>query len=120
MPATPGINQGASSGLPARSCTWGSPINATGVVSVLVATTDPATGANYADTLVDSSGPAGTSVAVAGDGKIVDRGVVAGGGGVGKSIIFHKNGLTVVIAVVKATVDQTTLVAASQNAATTI
>jgi murein DD-endopeptidase MepM/ murein hydrolase activator NlpD len=117
VPATPGINQGAGSGLPARSCTWGSPINATGVVSVLVASTDPGTGANYADTLVDSSGPAGTSVAVAGDGKIVDRAVVAGGGGIGRSIIFHKNGLTVVIAVVKGAVDQNTLVAASQNAA---
>jgi murein DD-endopeptidase MepM/ murein hydrolase activator NlpD len=87
------------------------------VVSVLVASTDPGTGANYADTLVDSSGPAGTSVAVAGDGKIVDRAVVAGGGGIGRSIIFHKNGLTVVIAVVKGAVDQNTLVAASQNAA---
>jgi hypothetical protein len=118
LPATPGINQTAGSGLPARSCTWGSPINATGVVSVLVASTDPATGANYADTLVDSSGPAGTSVAVAGDGKIVDRAVVAGGGGAGKSIIFHKSGLTVVVAVVKGTVDQNALVAASQNAAT--
>src|ERR1700733_1430150 len=118
MPATPGINQGAGSGLPARSCTWGSPINATGMVSVLVASTDPDTGANYADTLVNSSGPSGTSVAVAGDGKIVDRAVVAGGGGVGKSIIFHKSGLTVVVAVVKNAVNQNALVAASQNAAT--
>jgi murein DD-endopeptidase MepM/ murein hydrolase activator NlpD len=117
MPATAGINQGAASGLPARSCTWGSPINATGVVSVLVASNDPGTGANYADTLVDSSGPAGTSVAVAGDGKVVDRAVEAGGGGVGKSIIFHKNGLTVVVAVVKDAVDQTALVAASVDAA---
>ena len=120
MPATPGINQGTGSGLPARSCTWGSPINATGVVSVLVASTDAATGANYADTLVDSSGPVGTSVAVAGDGKIVDRAVEAGGGGVGESIIFHKNGLTVVIAVVKGAVDQNALVVASQNAAAKI
>jgi murein DD-endopeptidase MepM/ murein hydrolase activator NlpD len=87
------------------------------VVSVLVASTDPDTGTNYADTLVNSSGPAGTPVAVAGDGKIVDRAVVAGGGGVGKSIIFHKNDLTLVIAVVKGAVDQNTLVAASQNAA---
>ena len=87
------------------------------MVSVLVASTDPDTSANYADTLVNSSGPAGTSVAVAGDGKIVDRAVVAGGGGVGKSVIFHNNGLTLVIAVVKAAVDQNALVAASQNAA---
>jgi murein DD-endopeptidase MepM/ murein hydrolase activator NlpD len=87
------------------------------VVSALVASTDPGTGVNYADTLVNSSGPAGTSVAVAGDGKIVERAVVAGGGGVGKSIIFHKDGLTVVIAVVKGAVDQNALVAASQNAA---
>jgi len=88
------------------------------MVSVLVASTDPDTGANYADTLVNSSGPSGTSVAVAGDGKIVDRAVVAGGGGVGKSIIFHKSGLTVVVAVVKNAVNQNALVAASQNAAT--
>ena len=120
VPATPGINQGAGSGLPARSCTWGSPIDAIGVVSALVASTDPHTGANYADTLVNSSGPAGTSVAVAGDGKIVDRAVEAGGGGVGESIIFHKNGLTVVIAVVKGAVDQNALVVASQNGAAKI
>lgn len=87
------------------------------MVSALVASTDPDTNANYADTLVNSSGPAGTSVAVAGNGKIVDRAVVAGGGGVGKSIIFHKNGLTLVIAVVKNAVDQNALVAASQDAA---
>ena len=87
------------------------------MVSVLVATTDRATGTNYADTLVNGSGPAGTSVGVASDGKIVDRAVVAGGGGVGKSIIFHKNGVTAVVAVVKSTVDENALVTASQSAA---
>ena len=82
-----------------------------------MASTDPQTGTNYADTLVDSSGPAGTAVAVASNGKIVDRAVVAGGGGVGKSIIFHKGGVTVVVAVVQSAVDQNALVAASQGAA---
>jgi murein DD-endopeptidase MepM/ murein hydrolase activator NlpD len=87
------------------------------MVSVLVATTDPGTGTNYADILVNGSGPAGTPVDVASDGKIVARAVVAGGGGVGKSIIFHKNGVTVVVAVVKSAVDQNALVGASQSAA---
>ncbi len=117
MPATPGLNQGAGSGSPARSCTWGSPIDASGEVSVLVASNAPGTGVNYADTLVDSSGPSGTSVAVAGDGKIIDRAVAAGGGGVGQSIIFHKSGLTVVVAMVGGTVHQSSLVTASQHAA---
>lgn len=116
-PATPGVDQTGGSGPKARSCTWGSLLDDTGMVSVLVATTDPETGTNYADTLVNGSGAAGTPVDVASDGKIVDRAVVAGGGGVGKSIIFHKNRITVVVAVVKSAVDQNALVAASQSAA---
>jgi murein DD-endopeptidase MepM/ murein hydrolase activator NlpD len=116
-PATAGVNQTGGSGPQTRSCTWGSLLDDTGMVSVLVATTDPGTGTNYADILVNGSGPAGTPVDVASDGKIVDRAVVAGGGGVGKSIIFHKNGVTVVVAVVKSAVDQNALVGASQSAA---
>ncbi len=120
MPATPGLDQGAASGQPARSCTWGSPIDSTGEVSVLVASTDPSTGTDYADTLIEGSGSTGTSVAVAGDGKVFDEAVVAGGGGAGKSVIFHENGLTVIVAVVKDGVDQNALVTASQNAAAAV
>jgi hypothetical protein len=59
-------------------------------------------------------------VAVAGDGKVFDEAVVAGGGGAGKSVVFHKNGLTVIVAVVKDGVDQNALVTASQNAAAAV
>ena len=99
-----------------RSCTWGSLTSDTGLVSVLISKSN-SSGTDMGDVLYTSSGEKGTTVTVANDGKIVSRGIIAGGGGAGKTVIFHKSGLTVLVAVVGSDVSQESLVSAAQNVA---
>jgi hypothetical protein len=67
--------------------------------------------------LYTASGDKGTAVSVGPDGRYVIRGIMAGGGGVGGTVVFHKSGLTVLVAVVGQSVSQAALVAAAQNVA---
>ena len=110
---TLGPKQTATDALPESSCTWGSAIDATGMVSVVVAT--PHNGADAGDLL--ANGANGTSVSAGPDGKLLARAVIAGGGGVGKTIIFHKSGITVLVAKVGDNVDDGALTAAANSAA---
>jgi hypothetical protein len=105
--------QTATDALPESSCTWGSAIDATGMVSVVVST--PHNGADAGDLL--ANGANGTSVSAGPDGKLLARAVIAGGGGVGKTIIFHKSGITVLVAKVGDNVDDGALTAAANSAA---
>ena len=110
---TQGPKQTATDALPESSCTWGSAIDATGMVSVVVST--PHNGADAGDLL--ANGANGTSVSAGPDGKLLARAVIAGGGGVGKTIIFHKSGITVLVAKVGDNVDDGALTAAANSAA---
>jgi len=110
---TLGPKQTATDALPESSCTWGSAIDATGMVSVVVST--PHNGADAGDLL--ANGANGTSVSAGPDGKLLARAVIAGGGGVGKTIIFHKSGITVLVAKVGDNVDDGALTAAANSAA---
>jgi hypothetical protein len=110
---TLGPKQTATDALPESSCTWGSAIDATGMVSVVVST--PHNGADAGDLL--ANGATGTSVSSGPDGKLLARAVIAGGGGVGKTIIFHKSGITVLVAKVGDNVDDGALTAAANSAA---
>jgi hypothetical protein len=110
---TLGPKQTATDALPESSCTWGSAIDATGMVSVVVST--PHNGADAGDLL--ANGANGTSVSVGPDGKLLARAVIAGGGGIGKTIIFHKSGITVLVAKVGDNVDDGALTAAANSAA---
>jgi hypothetical protein len=110
---TLGPKQTATDALPESSCTWGSAIDATGMVSVVVST--PHNGADAGDLLANGSN--GTSVSAGPDGKLLARAVIAGGGGVGKTIIFHKSGITVLVAKVGDNVDDGALTAAANSAA---
>ena len=110
---TLGPKQTATDALPESSCTWGSAIDATGMVSVVVST--PHNGADAGDLL--ANGANGTSVSAGPDGKLLARAGIAGGGGVGKTIIFHKSGITVLVAKVGDNVDDGALTAAANSAA---
>ena len=110
---TLGPKQTATDALPESSCTWGSAIDATGMVSVVVST--PHNGADAGDLL--ANGANGTSVSAGPDGKLLARAVIAGGGGVGKTIIFHKSGITVLVAKVGDNVGDGALTAAANSAA---
>jgi hypothetical protein len=110
---TLGPKQTATDALPESSCTWGSAIDATGMVSVVVST--PLNGADAGDLL--ANGANGTSVSAGPDGKLLARAVIEGGGGVGKTIIFHKSGITVLVAKVGDNVDDGALTAAANSAA---
>jgi hypothetical protein len=110
---TLGPKQTATDALPESSCTWGSAIDATGMVSVVVST--PHNGADVGGLL--ANGATGTSVSAGPDGKLLARAVIAGGGGVGKTIIFHKSGITVLVAKVGDNVDDGALTAAANSAA---
>ena len=110
---TLGPKQTATDALPESSCTWGSAIDATGMVSVVVST--PHNGADAGDLL--ANGANGTSVSAGPDGKLLARAVIAGGGGVGKTIIFQKSGITVLVAKVGDNVDDGALTAAANSAA---
>jgi len=110
---TLGPKQTATDALPESSCTWGSAIDATGMVSVVVST--PHNGADAGDLM--ANGANGTSVSAGPDGKLLARAIIAGGGGVGKTIIFHKSGITVLVAKVGDNVDDGALTAAANSAA---
>ena len=110
---TLGPKQTATDALPESSCTWGSAIDATGMVSVVVST--PHNGADAGDLM--ANGANGTSVSAGPDGKLLARAVIAGGGGVGKTIIFHRSGITVLVAKVGDNVDDGALTAAANSAA---
>jgi hypothetical protein len=115
-PAVPGASQTAAGGPQFRSCTWGDLLDPAGLVSVLVSATDRESQINYADILVGGSGRGGVPVSVGSDGKLfADRAIIAGGGGVGKTVLFHKNGIAIIVAVTGAKVSQTALVTAAQN-----
>ncbi len=117
-PANPGASQTAAGGPQFRSCTWGDLTDPAGLVSVMVSVTDKESQINYADILVGASGRGGTTVSVGSDGKLfADRAIIAGGGGTGKTILFHKNGVAIVVAVTGTRISQTALVTAAQGAA---
>ncbi len=79
-----------------NSCTWGNFGENEGVVGIMVSRPSGDAHIDYAR-LLASQVEAGTPVAVGTDGKQLNHGIIQGGGGVGKSIIFSQHGITVLL-----------------------
>ena len=79
------------------SCQWGDLTTDTGQLSVAVSRPSGDGGIDYLSTLMRGTGATGTPSPVGTDGKVVDLYVRPGGGGVGRTVWFTKDGLTVLV-----------------------
>lgn len=98
------------------SCLWGDLTSPTGQVSLAVSLPMPEIGIDYLQTVFGGAGPT-TPVPVGEDGELADRFVRTGGGGVGKTILFKQDGLTVALGQSGDTVDAAKLQTAAQQVA---
>ena len=116
--ASKGVSQDSP---PFASCSWGSLTADSGLVSVLVSRPGGDGGIDYAAMLAGvTADPTDKPLAVGTGGKLMNRAVIAGGGGVGKTAFFKKNGITVVIGLAKTSADEAALTAAAQHASSLI
>lgn len=97
------------------SCQWGNLADDIGQVSVAVSAPSGDAGIDYLGTLVAGSGLQGAPSSVGQDGQVYEAFIRPGGGGVGKSVRFTQNGLTVLVARSGASVDSPSLEAAAQQ-----
>jgi hypothetical protein len=100
------------------SCQWGQLTTDAGQLSVGVSKPSGDGGIDYLATLAGATGVASTPSSVGDDGKVLAAFIRPGGGGDGKTVMFTRNGLTVLVARSGATVDTAALeTAAGQVAA---
>jgi hypothetical protein len=100
------------------SCQWGELTTDAGQLSVGVSTPSGDGGIDYLATLAGATGVESTPSSVGEDGKVLAAFIRPGGGGVGKTVMFTRDGVTVLVARSGATVDTAALeTAAGQVAA---
>jgi hypothetical protein len=100
---TPAIVSGTSvEGPRYRGCTWGAIADPAGILSAMVSKPSGAGNINYLEAQVDAVGGETQPVDVGENGRRVGRAFVPGGGGVGESVIFEVDGVTVLVAATRA------------------
>jgi hypothetical protein len=99
--ATKSPLNGGQGGPAYSGCTWGDLAAEDAVVAVQVSTPSGPGNIDYVKDLVDAVGEPGTEVNVGENGKLLPRAFIPGGGGIGQSILFTKNGNTVVVGMVR-------------------
>jgi hypothetical protein len=99
--ATKSPLNGGQGGPAYSGCTWGDLASEDAVVAVQVSTPSGPGNIDYVKDLVDAVGEPGTEVNVGENGKLLPRAFIPGGGGIGQSILFTKNGNTVVVGMVR-------------------
>jgi hypothetical protein len=92
---------GGNGGPEYSGCTWGDLTSEDAVVGVQVSMPSGPANIDYVQTLVGAVDDQGTAVAVGENGKLLTHAFVPGGGGDGQSILFTKNGKTVVVGMMR-------------------
>src|SRR5262249_47799610 len=92
---------GGTGGPAYSGCTWGNLASEDAVVAVQVSTPSGPGNIDYVKNLVDAVGEKGTAVDVGENGQLLSHAFIPGGGGIGQSIMFTKNGNTVVVGMVR-------------------
>ena len=87
-------------------CSWGQIASENPFVAVQISRPSGDANVDYLKVLVGTAGDKGTPVAIGENGMVLNRAYIPGGGGVGKSIMFTKNGDTVLVGLVNGTEDQ--------------
>jgi hypothetical protein len=117
---TPGASSTDPSGPQFTSCQWGELTTDAGQVSVAVSVPSGDGGIDYLATLAGGTGIASTPSSVGTDGKILDAFIRPGGGGVGKTVWFTKDGRTVLVARSGSAAEAATLEAAASAVASNL
>jgi hypothetical protein len=94
---------GGSGGPDYAGCTWGDIASDNPLIAVQVSRPSGAANIDYVKSLVSAVGEPGTPVDIGENGRLLSRAYIPGGGGAGQSIMFTKNGDTVVVGLVRGT-----------------
>jgi hypothetical protein len=96
VPGSPGVSSTTEGGPQFVSCGWGSVTDENGMVSLMASVPSEDLGIDFLQT-VASAATQRTPVEVGDEGELLDVFLLPGGGGVGTSVLFRKDGLSVLV-----------------------